>query len=289
MAYELTTLLDGGDFFEGPRWHDGQWYVSDMYGKKVFTVTTDGKAEKLVDVPGNPSGLGFLPDGSLLIVSMHDYALLRRSPEGEVTVHADLSGRVPGHLNDMVVDAEGRAWVGNIGFPTEQWDDDHPEKMPATVLMRVDLDGTATEVADGLRVPNGTVITPDGKTLIIGEALGFRYTEFTINDDGTLSEGRLWGQLPSTSAPDGCTMDAEGHIWMADPYGAVCRRLKPGGETVDVIEAPEGMSIFACMLGGDDGRTMLLCCGPMRAFTGQHPGEGFLATTIVDVPHMGLP
>src|SRR5215210_5453956 len=115
-ARELRTLVEGGAYFEAPRWHEGRWWVSDFYRHGVFAITPDGEAELVLEVPGQPSGLGWLPDGSLLVVSMHDHTLLRRSAGGEVSVHADLSEHSGGHLNDLVVDELGRAYAGNFGF-----------------------------------------------------------------------------------------------------------------------------------------------------------------------------
>ena len=287
---ELSVLLEGGGFFEGPRWHDGRWFVSDFQEHHVLAVRVDGEVEEVMTgVEGQPSGLGWMPDGSLLVVSMLDKRILRQLADGSVVEHADLSDLCPGHTNDMVVDLFGRAYVGNLGFDIHDWD---PEKgAPPTVLVRVDPDGTPTVVAEELHVPNGSVITPDGGTLIVGEATAARYTAFTIQDDGSLSDRRLWGQLPPEppAGPDGCTLDAEGHIWMADPSGGPCRRLAPGAETVDQIQPPDGMTIFACMLGGDDGRTLLLCAAAPNAWSGKPEGTAVLLTTTVEVPHAGLP
>src|SRR3954447_2171016 len=158
---ELTPLVEGGHFFEGPRWRDGRWYVSDFYRYAVFTVDGDGREEEVLRVEGQPSGLGWLPDGSLLAVSMRDHRLVKRSPGGEVSVHADLSEHCGGHLNDIVVDGQGRAYVGNFGFDLMAGAD-----AAETVLVRVDADGSVTVAADGLRFPNGTLITPDGATLL---------------------------------------------------------------------------------------------------------------------------
>src|SRR3954466_5843794 len=165
MAISVTTLFEGGSFFEGPRWRDGRWWVSDFYRHGVFTVTPEAESSEVVHVDGQPSGLGWMPDGSMLIVSMRDRRLLRRSVDGEVVEHADLSGLLPNLLNDMVVDSVGRAYVGNFGFDYMAGQDVTP-----TSLIRVDPDGTATVAADGLVFPNGTVITPDGSTLIVGES-----------------------------------------------------------------------------------------------------------------------
>jgi sugar lactone lactonase YvrE len=296
---DLDKLLDGGSFFEGPRWHDDRWWVSDFYRNVVQTVDPDGSAEEVMTVEPQPSGLGWMPDGSLLVVSMKDHRVLRRSPEGEVSVHADVSEHCGGHLNDMVVDGEGRAYIGNFGFDLMGGADPVP-----TVLVRVDPDGSAMVAAEDLRFPNGSVITPDGRTLIVGETAAARYTAFTIKADGTLGDRRVWAQvapapelgplaetLPQLRfAPDGCALDAEEHIWAADAVGARCCRVAPGGEIVEEIRAPDGLGIFACMLGGDDGRTLLLCSAPDFGEQDRSASrEAVLFTTTVDVPHTGLP
>jgi sugar lactone lactonase YvrE len=296
---ELSTLLEGGSFFEGPRWRDGRWWVSDFYRGTVSTVTTDGTEEIVLEVPEQPSGLGWMPDGSLLVVSRKDFRVLRHTPGGEVTEHADLSGMASGHLNDMVVDAAGRAYVGNFGFDLMAGADPS-----STDLIRIDPDGTVTVAASGLWFPNGTVITDDGRTLIVGETVAARYTQFSIAEDGSLTDRTLWGQMePEPSfdsfeqtlaelkfAPDGCALDAEGCIWSADAVGGRVARLAPGGEVLDVVHGPEGLGVFACMLGGEDGRTLLICAAPdFLEHLRMDKREAVLLTTTVDVPHAGLP
>jgi sugar lactone lactonase YvrE len=295
----LETLLEGGSFFEGPRWHDSRWWVSDFYRHLVLTVEPDGSADEVMTVEQQPSGLGWMPDGSLLVVSMKDHRILRRLPDGEVTVHADLTEHCGGHLNDMVVDQHGRAFVGNFGFDLMGGADPAP-----AVLVRVDPDGSATVEAEDLVFPNGSVITPDGQTLIVGETAASRYTAFTIGADGSLGDRRVWAQvaedpglgplaetLPKLQfGPDGCALDAEEHIWAADAVGARCCRVAPGGEIVEQIRAPAGLGFFACMLGGEDGLTLLLCAAPDFAEANRSQArEAVLLTTTVDVPHAGLP
>jgi sugar lactone lactonase YvrE len=296
---ELKRLLEGGSFFEGPRWHDGRWWVSDFYRHLVLTVDADGQTAEVMTVEQQPSGLGWMPDGSLLAVSMKDHRVLRRSPDGDVTVHADLTEYCGGHLNDMVVDAEGRAFVGNFGFDLMAGADPAP-----AVLARVDPDGSSAVAAEDMLFPNGSVITPDGRTLIVGETAAARYTAFTIGADGSLADRRVWAQVAPTPelgplaetlpqlqfAPDGCALDAEEHIWAADALGARCCRVAAGGAIVEEIRAPEGLGIFACMLGGEDGRTLLLCSAPDFAEADRSQSrEAVLFTTTVDVPHAGLP
>jgi sugar lactone lactonase YvrE len=297
---ELSTLLEGGSFFEGPRWHDGRWWASDFYRGLVLAIDAGGRAEEVLSVEQQPSGLGWMPDGSLLVVSMRDELILRRSPDGAVGVHADCSAHCGGHLNDLVVDGHGRAYAGNFGFDLMAGAD------PAgATLVRVDPDGTVAAAAGDLRFPNGMVITPDGSTLIVGESMGARYTAFTIADDGSLTDRRVWAQIADTPelgatlpqtlgalgyAPDGCALDADGHIWSADALNARCGRIAPGGEIVDEVRPPEGLGVFACMLGGEDGRTLLMCCAPdFLEHNRRDTREAVLLTTTVDVPHAGLP
>ena len=297
---ELRTLLEGGAFFEGPRWHDGRWWVSDFYRHLVLAIDPDGNAEEIMEVEGQPSGLGWLPDGSLLVVSMKDHRLLRRAGGGEVSVHADVSEHCGGNLNDMVVDSHGRAYVGNFGFDLMSGEDPRPAN-----LIRVDPSGAATVAAEEMLFPNGSVITRDGRTLIVGETAGSRYTAFTIAADGSLHDRRVWAQLAPTPeqgrsleemladlkvGPDGCALDAEEHIWCADEVGGRCIRVAPGGEIVDEVRAPEGLGLFACMLGGDDGRTLLVCCAPdFLEHNRAAARDAVLLTTTVDVPHAGRP
>ena len=251
------TLIDHGTFYEGPRWHDGRWWVSDFYRRLVLSFDPDGGdlREELV-VEQLPSGLGWTPDGDLLVVSQMDHALLRRASDGTVTTVATFGEHCGGFANDMVVDAKGRAFIGNAGFDLMAGGE------PSTAnLVRVDLDGTAVVAAEDLAFPNGSVITPDGSTLIVGETMGNRYTSFTIEDDGTLTHRRIWADVPKV-APDGCGLDAEGRIWCADAFGKRCVLVEEGGLVVEEIPAPDGLGVYACMLGGPNGTTLLQCCAP---------------------------
>jgi sugar lactone lactonase YvrE len=177
-------------------------------------------------VEGQPSGLGWLPDGSLLVVSMKDHRVLRRWPGGEVTEHADVSAHCGGLLNDMIVDADGRAYVGNFGFDPETG-----EEVKGANLVRVDPDGSIHVAASDLMVPNGCVLSAEGRILIVGESMGCRYTAYDVALNGGLSNRRVWAQMTPgpprgalersarTFVPDGCTLDANGRIWSADPIG----------------------------------------------------------------------
>lgn len=296
---ELNLLTDGGSFFEGPRWRDDRWWVSDFYRHGIYTVTTDGLVEKVLDVPQQPSGLGWLPDGSLVYVSMVNRKVMRRSPDGEVSEYADLSGHATGHVNDLVAANDGNVWVGNFGFDLMEGDDLKPAR-----LMRIDPEGNLSVAAEDLYFPNGMVITPDQKTLVVGETFGNRMTAFTIADDGELYDRRDWAEFgarpePGPRAdmlkqlsigPDGCGLDAEGQIWIADAFNQRCIRVAEGGEITDEIPAPEGLGVFACMLGDTDGRTLLMCCAPdSSAKRRKKANEAALYTARVAVPHAGNP
>jgi len=189
---ELHTVVDGLAFPEGPRWHEDRLFFSDQHAHQVLALDSGGNVEEIVRVEQQPSGLGWTPDGRLLIVSMLDRRLLRLDhggPDGaRLSVVADLSALATFHCNDMVVAADGRAYVGNFGFDLDAGE----SPRPATLVM-VEPDGAAAIVAEEMRFPNGTVITPDGRTLIVGESVAGCLTAFTIEPDGTLSNRRLWG------------------------------------------------------------------------------------------------
>jgi sugar lactone lactonase YvrE len=291
----MTTaevLADGLYFGEGPRWHDGRLWFSDFYDHAVKTCTVDGVVETVVEVPNPPSGLGWMPDGTLLIVSMTDRKLLRWTAGGGLHEHADLSGIATWHCNDMVVDAAGRAYVGNFGFDLDDWLMTHGIEetilhSPTAVLARVDPDGSVHAVADDLRFPNGTVITPDGHTLIVAETVGSRLTAYDIADDGSLANRRVWCDLGG-HVPDGICLDAEQQIWFANPLEHACMLVAEETEVLDVIETSQ--TAFACMLGGDDGRTMfILTAGSSLASVASATRTGRIEVARVEVPHAGLP
>jgi len=278
----MDIIADGLSFPEGPRWHDGRLYYSDFYRHVVTAVGEDGEMEIVAEVPNQPSGLGWLPDGRMLIVSMIDRKLLRREADGSLALHADLADIATFHCNDMVVDAEGRAYVGNFGFDTHG---DDVEPQPANLAL-VHPDGRAEVAASGLEFPNGTVITPDGKTLIIGESRGRKLTAFDIAGDGALANRRVWADL-SPHVPDGICLDAEGAIWVADPRGNCVIRVREGGEVTDTIEV--GRGAFACMLGGANGTRLFVCTATGSGPHAEARRDGRIEACDVEVPRAGLP
>jgi len=279
---QFKVLRDNLCFGEGPRWHDGRLYYSDMHAHTVNALDLNGRNEVIVEVAANPSGLGWLPDGRMLIVSMMDRKLLRLE-NGALKLHADLSALASSHCNDMVVDRDGRAYVGNFGYDFFKGE---PQK--TAELIMVAPDGAARVVARDLGFPNGTVIPPDGKTLIVGESFAHRLTEFDLAADGSLSNRRVWAELGEKSMPDGIALDAEGAIWIASPFSHELLRVKPGGEVAERIKR-EQMPI-ACALGGSDRRTLyLLTSESVEPDECRAKRSARIESTEVEVPGAGLP
>lgn len=294
---EIRTLVTGMAYTECPRWYDDRLWFSDFYTHTIRSVREDGSDLRTeVEVPHQPSGLGWLPDGRLVYVSMKDRTVMRQEADGSLVVHADVSDHVTGHPNDMVVDHLGRCWLGNFGFDLMGGAD-----IETASLLRIDPDGSVTTVADDLWFPNGMVITPDG-ALLVDETFGNRVTAFDIEVDGSLANRRpfaTFGELPTSRnvaealgggvvAPDGCGLDAEGALWIADALNGRVIRVREGGEILD--EVKPGSGVFACLLGGSDGRTLFMSCAPdfdEQARSAAREAE--IRTVRVEVPHAGLP
>lgn len=282
MNRTVEVFWEGLDFGEGPRWHDDRLWVSDFFTHRVrsFGPTADERVE--LELDDRPSGLGWLPDGELLVVAMQSRQVRRVGGDGAVTVHADLSSIATGDTNDMVVDGRGNAYVGNFGFDMAAGTS---PRSAALALVRAD--GSTEVAATDLAFPNGSVITPDGTTLVVGESMGQRYTAFTIAADGTLTDRRVWAEVPG-KAPDGCVLDADGAIWMADAAGSGCVRVAPGGAVLETVVASQ--PVFACTLGGADRRTLYLVTAP-RFGEEECAGKGLgrIEAVEVDVPGAGWP
>lgn len=253
---DTTILLEGLYFGEGPRWHDGRLWFSDFYAHAVKSVDESGAVRIELELDDQPSGLGWLPDGRLLVVAMKERAVKRLEATGLV-LHADIS-HLSAHLcNDMVVDAQGTAWVGNFGFDLDAQLKDRGVDVlsdhPVTNLVRVDVDGSAHLAAPDMHFPNGSVITPDGKTLIVAETLAGCLTAFTINADKILANRRVWALLPGV-APDGICLDKNGRVWVANALAPEVIHVAEGGKVVKRITTTQ--PCYACMLGGADGKTL---------------------------------
>jgi sugar lactone lactonase YvrE len=291
----MNKLFANGDFFESPRWHDGSWWVSDIFGSRVFRVSSQGEGKIVAMVPEWPNGLGFLPNGDLLIASLRDRRLWRLDKLGHLNLHADLSGLSPYWLNDMLVDGLGRAWVGNLGADLVNGGDPRP-----TSLCRIDPDGTGEVVAECLLFPNGMAITRDGRTLVVGESMGNRMSAFSIFENGTLGDRRVWaefGPVPPQEqwtmatlhdmdlSPDGCAIDSEDCIWVADPGNRRVCRIAEGGQILQELRVPGNDRVYACGLGGLDGRSLVICAAPSSDVEQlQGKGLGVLYEVKVEVP-----
>ncbi|AWK76199.1 gluconolactonase (plasmid) [Rhodococcus oxybenzonivorans] len=295
---QLTEIAAGFTYTEGPRWREGRLWFVDFYTHSVNVVNADGSVERVCTVDHQPSGLGWLPDGRMLVVSMKDRKILRRETDGSLVEHADISAHCRGYANDMVVAANGQAYVGEFGFDL-MGGADHEHG----VVVLVDTDGTSRVAADGLSFPNGMCISPDGKTLYVNELFGNRISRFDIASDGTLGHREDFasfedlGDEPNvekrlaacTIAPDGQALDAEGAIWIADCVNQRAVRLGEGGVVLDEVStAPLG--VFAVALGGDDGRTLFLSVAPDFDESRRSAArEAKVLATTIDVPHAGRP
>ncbi len=291
MTRSTKVLAEGIYFGEGPRWRDGRLWFSDFYAHAVKSVSLAGDLRTEFEIDDQPSGLGWMPDGSMLIVSMTKRQLLRRTADGKIGVHADLGHIATFHCNDMVVDATGRAYVGNFGFDL---DGEIASRGAASIftdhvtakLACVAPDGAVSVAASDMHFPNGTVITPDGKTMIIAETFACVLTAFDIGADGALSNRRVWAPT-GARVPDGIALNADGAVWIANATAPECALIAEGGEVLEVIDT--GAPCFACMLGGDDGKTLFMMTAGGSGAHASEAANGKVLIATVDSPHAGRP
>ena len=296
VEHTAEILREGLAFGEAPRWHEGRLYYSDFYRHGVFSMSPDGSDEQLVvEVPGQPSGLGWMPDGSMLIVSMTDHRVLRLHHDGALTLHADIADHCGFWANDLVVAADGTAYVGNFGFDLDAFLAEHgvegvltPPGPPTTNLVVLSPAGEIVQVVDDLAFPNGSVITPDGGTLIVGETMRMRLTAFDIADDGTLSGRRTFAQLELVPA-DGICLDADGQVWVANALAPEALRVAEGGTITGRVTTSQ--TCFACMLGGVDGTTLFTMTAPTSDRTLVGAGERLakIEAAVVSTAGAGRP
>ncbi|AHH18600.1 SMP-30/gluconolaconase/LRE-like region-containing protein [Nocardia nova SH22a] len=270
MLTVASPLSSGYAMTESPRWHAGRLWFVDMHQYQVIAVGPDGKAEVMADLPGQAGGIGWLPDGRLLVVVQDQRRILRQDDSGLV-VHADLSDEVPSLLNDMWVDAAGRAYVGEMGFDAHEWFDSDPQvaanwfsgeapalDVPVTSrLLVVDPDGSSRVAAHDLVFPNGIVVDESSRTLIVAETFAARLAVFDIAPDGSLSRRETW---PLGFYPDGIGLDGAGAVWVSDPVKSQARRVTFGGEETGRVSTDQ--TCIACAVGGEDDRTLFLCTAP---------------------------
>jgi sugar lactone lactonase YvrE len=279
---ETSIVADGLVFPECPRWHEGRLWFSDVHAHAIKSLRTGGDVRVEVGDARQPAGLGWRPDGTLLFAQMAERKLARVTASGAVETVADVSALEPVQINDMVVDGRGNAYIGGFGFELNAG----AQPKPANVIL-VRADGTASPAAGDMMFPNGMVITPDGATLIVAETVARRLTAFDIGDDASLSGRRVWAALDVF--PAGICLDAVGAVWVASPVTGECVRVREGGEVTHRVKS-HAKGVYACMLGGDDRRTLYLCTanttGPELV---QSKSTGWIESVRADVPGAGLP
>jgi sugar lactone lactonase YvrE len=248
---DRRTVVDGLAFGEGPRWHEGALYLSDMHQHRVLRVGDDGVIVTIAQHESPLSGLGWLADGTLLVVAM-DGHVLRLGPDG-LSIHADLTDLAPFGINDMIVHPDGWAYVGQFGYDREGGGQPVP-----SALLRVDPTGAVATAAPDMSVANGMIISPDGATLLVAESAAGRIAAFTIDASGALHDRRIWADLPTRHNPDGMCLDDQGAVWVACPVAGRFARVVEGGDITDVVPVDEGRHAIACVLGGSTRRTLFL-------------------------------
>jgi sugar lactone lactonase YvrE len=288
----MQTVVADLRFGESPRWHDSALWFSDMHDHRVMRATLDGDVKVVAELPGDrPSGIGWLPDGRLLFVAMEAGKVMRLDADGAVCVHADLSPLVRGSANDMVVGADGAAYVGDMGGRLFR---DGPVEWQDGQTIQVEPDGTVSCAADGLLAPNGHALSEDGRTLVVAESRASRIGTYRVDDEGKLSGRRVLAEIEPVhgqemAPPDGLCLDEQGAVWVAELTGRRLIRILDGGEITDTITFEEGVPV-ACVLGGDDRRTLFACvAGGFTHHDVEKVRTGRIIATSVDVPGAGRP
>lgn len=299
--YEVRIVAEGFHFLEGPRWYNDKLYFSDFYGGKIYTLDSNDQVTTICQWPKWVSGLGFTPGGEILFVAVEEKKLIRYTNDGKFVEVADLSGVSTHHINDMLVDEKGRAYIGNFGFdlpPTRSNEPPKPNELIAsTNIFMVSPDGEVSIAGGDLVFPNGMTRSPDGRTLIVAETFRGRLSAFDIAEDGSLSGHRAWADFAGhdfttvaesldagVPLPDGIAADSEGAVWIADVGSTSVSRVAPGGEILERISTP-GLTSFAVQFGGPDLKTLYMCAGP--PFYTHDPNaekKSVLLAARVDVP-----
>jgi len=277
------AFVTGLGFGEAPRWHAEALWISDISRREVLRIdAVTGAVKRVFSTPGEPSGLGWLPDGSVLVVQMEEHAVLRWDGNA-LSPYARTGEFSRARLNDMVVATDGRAWLSNMGFDYES------EPARATTLVGLDPQGVAYAAATDLWCPNGMAIAPSGKRLIVGQSASREVLAFAIGPDGRLDGRRVFGTLPQGACSDGLCMDTAGAVWIASPTTREFLRMESGGTITDRVPTPERHAI-ACVLGGPDRHTLFcLTAATLSLHAARGTSEGRVERVRVTVPGAGTP
>jgi sugar lactone lactonase YvrE len=278
----LTEVLDGGRYFEGPRWHSGRLWFVDCMDRTLLSLVPSGERQQHTKFENDtPCGLGVLPDGALIVLTMFRKRLMRYA-DGQLSLYADLSGIAKGTIDDMIVDGLGRAYVGDLGFDMPP----PPDRGAVGRILLVMPDGTARVVAEGLRFPNGIAISADNRRLVVAEMDGECLAEYEIAADGDL---RFRGRFGKMKAPDGICLDRAEAVWVASFEEDAFIRLDRDGRELQRIEVP-GRRALACVLGGAERRT-LFCLSAATSYEDLRKGKSSarIDTVEVEVAGAGYP
>ena len=271
-------LLDGGRYFEGPRWHAGRLWFVDCLNRTLLSLTPSGECEQHARTDDDtPCGLGILPDGRIVVLTMFRKRLMACA-DGRLSLYADLSGVAKGTIDDMIIDGLGRAYVGDLGFDLPP----PPDRGPVGRIILVMPDGSARVVADGLRFPNGIAISADHRRLVVAEMEGDCLVEYDVADDGSLEFRRRFGSM---KAPDGICLDREGAVWVASYDEDAFIRVGRDGQELQRMEVA-GRRAIACALGGPERRT-LFCLSAATSHAELRQGKSSARIDVVDVEIAG--
>jgi sugar lactone lactonase YvrE len=279
--YQASEIVGGLAFPEGPRWHENSFWFTDQHDASVYHLTTEGELTRYATTDDRPGGLGWLPDGSLLVVYMTQRRLMRRV-ESNWEEYADLSSLASYHCNDFVVDHRGVVFAGNFGEPIMPG-----RPMAPAELIRVDPSGQAEVVSRDLVFPNGSAITEDGHSLLVAETFAHRISRFALDSESRITGHDIWADL-GAATPDGICLDTEDALWVASPFTHEVLRVAEGGDLLgrcQTLGTP-----YACMLGDEDRQTLYICTSET-----DDPAEaariksGRIESVQVDVPGCGLP
>ncbi|MEZ6141768.1 MAG: SMP-30/gluconolactonase/LRE family protein [Zavarzinella sp.] len=261
------------------------WFI-DIHDKRIKTVDLSGSVATALELPFIPNAFGMTPEGSIVVGDAFQRKIYRSEAGGSLQEFADISNITKFCLSDGIVDSKGRLYVGDIGY---NFLDPAAKPVETCVMVLIDSQGQASVVADNLFFPNGIVITPDERTLIVGETIGHRLTAFDIQEDGSLSNRRVWAQLPPSVGPDGICLDAEGGIWCANPEGEdSVVRVCEGGEITHRIKIDT--HAYAVMLGGPDRKHLFISASASHDPEEIHrKASATFQVVEVDIPGAGTP